>query len=211
MWYNSLEKYQENLLTLILREKGEYMEQKTNVHPSNKELNETKQVFLSNAISDIATYIQLSDTKISIIMGSLVALIAGILACYESIFQAFSNIKPCSWIGICTIIFTLLYLLSLIAVFVFGILTIRGHISNIGYKSKWYLSQSSKEYSFDAYKQDIKAMTEGDIIENMAAELYKLNDINRQKAKTMKWAIRSFASTLVSVSIIGLLLLINVL
>lgn len=107
------------------------MEHKANIHPSNKESNETKKVFLSNAISDIATYIQLADTKVSIIMGSLVALIAGILACYEPIFQAFSNIKPCNWLGICTIIFTLLYLLSLIAVFVFGILTIRGHISNM--------------------------------------------------------------------------------
>jgi len=187
------------------------MKLKVNISPNSKQSNEMKQVFLSNAISDISTYIQLVDTKVSIIMGSLVALIAGILACYEPIFQAFSNIKPCSWLGICIIIFTLLYLLSLIAVFVFGILTIRGHISNIGFKSKWFLPQSTKEYSFVVYKQDIEAMTEGDIIENMAAELYKLNDINRQKVKTMKWAIHSFASTLVSVAVIGLLLLINAL
>lgn len=191
--------------------KGDYMKVKVNTIPNNEQSNEMKQVFLSNAISDIATYIQLADTKVSIIMGSLVALVAGVLACYEPIFQAFLNVKPCSWLGICIIIFTLLFLLSLITVFVFGILTIRGHASNISYKSKWFLSQSFKEYSFETYKQNIKAMTDRDIIENMAAELYKLNDINQQKAKTMKWAIRSFASSLATAAAIGLLFLINIL
>lgn len=187
------------------------MKPKVDTISNNEQSNDIKQVFLSNAISDISTYIQLADTKVSIIMGSLVALIAGILACNEPIFKVYSNIKPCSWLGICIIICTVLFLLSLVTVFLFSILTIRGHISNIGYKSKWFLPKSTTEYSFDAYKQDIIAMTERDIIENMAAELYKLNDINQQKAKTMKWAIRSFASTLVSVAIIGLLLLINIL
>ncbi|MPM64936.1 hypothetical protein SDC9_111827 [bioreactor metagenome] len=187
------------------------MEQREDSIARNIKTNEIKQTFLASAISDIATYIQLADTKISIIMGSLIALIAGILACYEPISQSFSDIKPCSWLGVIVIIFMLLYLLSTIAVFVFGILTIRGHVSAIGYKSKWFLSQSSKEYSFDLYKQDLQAMTDKDVIENMGAELYKLNDINRQKAKTMKWAIRSFATSLVAVAVIGILLLINAL
>lgn len=177
----------------------------------NIKTNEVKQAFLSNAITDIATYIQLADTKVSIIMGSLVALIAGILACYEPISQTLSKIKPCSWLGISIVIFMLLYLLSIVGIFVFGILTIRGHASVIGYKSKWFLPQSCKEYSFDVYKRDLQAMTDKDVIENMGAELYKLNDINRQKAKTMKWAIRSFAASLVTISVIGLLLLINAL
>ena len=172
---------------------------------------EMKQVFLSNAISDIATYIQLADAKVSIIMGSLIALIAGILACHEPISQLLTDIKPCSWIGIIIVVFFLLYLLSTIGVFVFGILTIRGHASVIENKSKWFLPLSTKEYSFDVYKQDLQAMTDKDIIENMGAELYKLNDINRQKAKTMKWAIRSFAMSLVAVFVIGLLLLISAL
>lgn len=171
--------------------------------------NEMKQVFLTNAISDISTYIQLADTKVSIIMGSLIALIAGILACYDPIIQILSDILPCSWMGICLVVFFLIYLLSTIGVFVFGILTIRGHTSVIGYKSKWFLPLSAKEYSFDAYKQDLHFMTDKDIIENMGAELYKLNDINRQKSKTMKWAVRSFATSLVAIFVIGLFLLIS--
>lgn len=173
--------------------------------------NEMKQAFLSYAISDISAYIQLSDAKVSIIMGAIVALIAGTLACYSPISETLLKIKPCTWIGIILIIFILLLLISLILIFVFGILTIRGHVSKIGYKSKWFLSQSSKAYSFDAYKHDIDNMSDEDIIENMAAELYKLNDINRQKAKTVKWTICFFASTLIVATIIGVLLLMTTL
>ena len=49
-----------------------------------------------------------------------------------------------------------------------------------------------------------------DIIENMAAELYKLNDINRQKAFTAKWAIHFFAAALGTGAIVGMLLFISV-
>lgn len=177
----------------------------------NEKSNEMKQTFLSNAISDIAIYIQLADTKVSIIMGSLIALVAGFLACYEPIAQAFAKIKPCSWQGNVITVFVILHLFSFIMVFVFGILTIRGHVSKIAYKSKWFLSQPTKEYSFDTYKADISSMTNEDIIENMAAELYKLNDINRQKSVTTKWTICFFAATLITGAIVGLLLFTSVL
>ncbi len=108
--------------------------------------------FYLTLFSDISSYIQLSDTKVSIIMAAIVALIAVVASCYEPIFSVLIKIKPCSWLGVLIIIFSVLLLISLIAVFVFGILTIRGHSSNIGYKSKWFLPQSTKEYSFDAYK-----------------------------------------------------------
>jgi hypothetical protein len=177
----------------------------------NPRSNEMKQEFLASAIADIATYIQLADTKVSIIMGSLVALIAGALSCHKPIFQAFFNVRPGSWLKNCIVILIPICLISLIAVFVFGILTIREHVSNIGYKSKWFLSRSSKEYPFDTYKKELLDMTDNEIIENMGAELYKLNDINRQKSKTMKWVIRSFAISLASAAVMGLLFLINVL
>lgn len=54
-------------------------------------------------------------------------------------------------------------------------------------------------------------MTDEDIIENMAAELYKLNDINRQKLRTNRWVIRSFLSTLIKASIICILIVASVL
>ena len=169
---------------------------------------ETKLSFLSNAISDISAYIQLADAKVSIIMAAVVAILAGIAACYEPIGQVISKITPCSWVGVLFIIFTIIGAVGIVLVFLFGILTIRGHSCIINYKSKWFLSKSTKEYSFDMFSKDVNNMTDEDIIENMSAELYKLNDINRQKMKTMKWTLCSFSLLLVAIAVISILLLI---
>lgn len=166
-----------------------------------------KQAFLSSAISDISTYIQLKDTKISIIMAAVVAFIVGAFSCDELITESMAQIKPCSWLGVSLIIFTIVLIVCLVGVFVFGISTIRSHSSKIGYGSKWFLPQSTSEYSFDAYKVDIFAMSDEDVIENMAAELYKLNDINRQKSKTYKWALICFSAFLIAAFIICALIL----
>ena len=176
-----------------------------NIQSENSEM---KLTFLSNAISDISTYIQLADTKVSIIMGAVVALIAGVIACYEPIGKIVSSIKPCSWIGILFVILSITCVISVLAVFVFGILTIRGHVSKISFDSKWFLSKDTKSYSFDAFLIDVKNMSKEDIIDNMTAELYKLNDINRQKAKTMQWVMRFFTFSLITAFVIMLLFLV---
>ena len=170
---------------------------------------EVKLNFLSSAISDISSYIQLADTKVSIIMAAIVAILVGLLTCYDPIISLVSKIKPCTWIGILFIIFAVIGIVSMVAVFVFGILTIRSHSSIIGYKSKWFLAKTTKEYSFDEFSKDIQKMSDEDIIKNMAAELYKLNDINRQKMRTMRWTLRAFALSLTSIAIIAILFLVN--
>ena len=175
---------------------------------TEKKTIEVKQSFFSSAISDISAYIQLVDTKVSIIMAAVVAIIMGGVACYELIENLISLVKPCSWQGVALIISTTALVVSIAGVFVFGILTIRSHSLKIGYNSKWFLPQSTKEYSFDAYKEDILSMSDEDIIVNMAAELYKLNDINRQKNKG--WALRSFAATLITIGVIYMLFLFSV-
>lgn len=181
--------------------------EKSNMQNEN---NEMKQTFLSNAISDISTYIQLADTKVSIIMGAVVALIAGVIACYEPIGKIINSIKPCSWLGIMFVLFSIICVISILAVFVFGILTIRGHVSKINFESKWFLAKDTKSYSFHEFLIDIKSMSREDVLDNMAAELYKLNDINRQKARTMKWVMRFFSVALIAAFIILILFLISV-
>ena len=86
---------------------------------------EVKQAFLSNAISDISSYIQLADTKVSIIMAAVVAIIVGLFACCEAIGDIIALLKPCSWQGVAFIILAVLLAVSTTNVFVFGILTIR--------------------------------------------------------------------------------------
>ena len=185
------------------------MDNNTATQKKNNGSVEIKQAFLSSAISDISTYIQLADTKVSIIMAAVVAIIAGVFSCHELITGTISQIKPCSWLGVSLIIFTAVLIVGLIGVFTFGILTIRGHSSKIGYKSKWFLPQSTTEYSFDAFKEDVFAMTDDDVIENMAAELYKLNDINRQKLKTNKWTLICFSTSAFAAFFICVLLLLS--
>ena len=75
---------------------------------AEKRTNEIKQAFLSSAISDISSYIQLSDTKVSIIMAASVALIVGLFSCYEFIGQLITSVSPCSWQGV--ILFILIVL-----------------------------------------------------------------------------------------------------
>ena len=53
-------------------------------------------------------------------------------------------------------------------------------------------------------------MSDEDVIVNMAAELYKLNDINRQKNATYKWALRSFSAALIAIGVICMLFLLSV-
>ena len=170
---------------------------------------EVKQNFLSSAISDISAYIQLADTKVSIIMAAVVAILAGLLTCYEPIGKLVSEITPCTWVGVVFIIMAGIGAISVIAVFLFGILTIRSHSCVINYKSKWFLPKTTKQYSFDEFSKDIQKMSDDDIIKNMAAELYKLNDINRQKTKTMKWTLYSFSTLLIAIAVIAVLFLIN--
>lgn len=70
-----------------------------NTANAKKKTDEIKQAFLSSAISDISAYIQLADTKVSIIMAAAVALIVGLFACYEPIGKLIASVKPCSWQG----------------------------------------------------------------------------------------------------------------
>ena len=60
------------------------MDNTNTVNAENKTV-EVKQSFLSSAISDISAYIQLADTKVSIIMAAVVA-IADLTKCRVVIF-----------------------------------------------------------------------------------------------------------------------------
>jgi hypothetical protein len=108
------------------------------------------------------------------------------------------------------VVLSIVLIVSVIGMFSFGLATIRVHSSKIGHSSKWFLGQSPSEYSFDSYKADVLRMSNVDIIEDMAAELYKLNDINRQKQRACKWMLRFFSVALASLFMIFLILMIAV-
>lgn len=162
---------------------------------------EAKQAFLSAAITDISSSIHLADSKVSIMMAALVALVAGLFACLDQVMIILSRLSPINMLSCSIIISFALMFICICAVFIFGTLTIRGHSSEMDYKSKWFLHQPKKEYHFDAFQKDIINMSNIDIIENMAVELYKLNDIYQQKDKTLKWTIRFFTASMITMAI----------
>lgn len=170
---------------------------------------ETKQMFLSSAISDISSYIHLTDTKVSIIMAIMAALVAIIIEYRTEIISDINNIEICSMPGIMKWIVLIAFMINFFGVFVFGILTIRAHSPKLDYKSKWFISKSVEEYSFEKYKKEFKKMTDDDILDNMTAELYKLNDINRQKLKTYQWVIRCLSLLFITMFILTLLVFIQ--
>ena len=69
-----------NDIIIQLTGKGELLMGDANTANTKKKTDEIKQAFLSSAISDISAYIQLADTKVSIIMAATVALIVGLFA-----------------------------------------------------------------------------------------------------------------------------------
>lgn len=67
------------------------------------------------------------------------------------------------------------------------------------YDSLWFIKEDREKYPFDIYKNKVKKMTPKDIVETMAAELYKLNDINKQKMNSTGKTIKAFSVTLLAI------------
>lgn len=166
---------------------------------------ETKQTFLSSAIFDISSYIHLTDTKVSIIMAIIAAMLATITTCHEFIISQLLIAKSCIAFFVLIVILLLVFIISLAGVFLFGILTIKGHQPKLKYSSKWFIAKPVEDYTFEMYKKDVRKMTDDDILENMTAELYKLNDINRQKLNSYKWVIRCLSVSVFSLGMLFLL------
>ena len=169
---------------------------------------QAKRDFLAAAIADISSYIHLVDMKVSLLMTAVIALLVGMLTCANFIEKAFANIAPCSWCGVLLVVLSIALVVGIIGMYAFGILTIRVRSSKIEYSSKWFLGRSISEYSFETYKADVFGMSNVDVVENMVAELYKLNDINRRKQSACKWALRFFSAILIFLFTICLILLI---
>lgn len=156
-----------------------------------------KQAYLVAAISDISGYIQFSDAKVSIVMGATVALIAGLLASSDRIVEIVEAAGNGSSVAILiTVLFTL-FICSILFVFAFGISTISNHVPRVPLATKWFVQGPFAECQFEKYCNSVLNMNDEDIIREMCAELFKLNDINQQKGYSVRWTLRSFALSMI--------------
>lgn len=90
------------------------------------------------------------------------------------------------------------FLTATVLVYFWGLQTIKSHTCEIEFKSLWFIKEKRELYSFENYRDAVEKMTDKDIVDTMAAELYKLNDINKQKMKTMKKTIKAFSVMLIA-------------
>lgn len=114
--------------------------------------------------------------------------------------------KPFQWFINILSIFLLLCFMGFTGTFIFGILTINFHYVQNEYSSKWFfadLKRKGKKLETDltTYIHQIDFMTRKEIIQNMAVELYKLNEISCQKLQTIKWTLRFFSFSLIIIAI----------
>lgn len=163
------------------------------------------QSFLNSAINDISGYIIVFDTKVSIIMAALGVIISGIINCRQIIYDAYKNLQTYSLLFVFCCVLIFIFFLAIVLVYYWGLKTIKAHVCSINFKSLWFIIEKKENYSFETYKTDVEKMTEKDIIDTMAAELYKLNDIFRQKALSTKKTIGAFTASLTVLFIIVVL------
>lgn len=160
------------------------------------------QNFLNSTINDVSGWIKFLDTKVSIIMAVLGVVISGIINCREIIYDTYQMLQVYSLLHIFFCVLMFMFAIATALVYFWGLQTIKAHRCNINFKSLWFIIDKKDDYPFEIYKEDIKKMTEKDVIDALAAELYKVNDIYRQKAVTMKRTICVFGIVLVVLFII---------
>lgn len=129
--------------------------------------------FLISAINNITQFIQLSDTKISIVMAANI----GIIAIFLSSFSA-PHINQ-------SLLYYIFYLMMVLFIvfwglsMLFSVLSIKSRISKCSYKSNWFFS--TNEFDYLTKFEEIYRMNSKEIIKNLSVELYKLNRIHMQK------------------------------
>lgn len=160
------------------------------------------QTFLNSAINDVSGWIKFLDTKVSIIMAALGIVISGIINCREIIYVTYQMLQAYSLLHIFFCVLVFMFAITTVLVYFWGLQTIKSHRCNINFKSLWFIIEKKDDYPFEVYKEEIKKMTEKDVIDALAAELYKLNDIYRQKATTMKRTICALGMALIVLFII---------
>lgn len=160
------------------------------------DLLQVRQNYLSAAISDISGYIHLMDTKVSIIMAAQGVIIAGLLSIYDNLIDAielYHSILEKSVVLISVsgfIVFTIL-------VYVYGLKTIFARTVTANRTTSWFLNAGRIQNGAEKYLEELNAKSEEELLDDMAIELFKLNDINLKKMKLANMTVKLFIFSLV--------------
>jgi len=163
---------------------------------------ENKQTFLTAAISDISGNIKYLDTKIALVMATvgvfLGVVVSGVVALFEMFAEQTMSLP--TWIACVFNACMVLFGISVVLVFVFGILTITARHTKPAKPSLWYFDDAT--VCSTVFEEQVRILTDDLIVDNLAVELFYLNKINAQKMKFTKRTIKAFAFASIFVALI---------
>lgn len=178
----------------------------------------TRLKYLSSAIEDLSSCIRFMDTKVAAVIAAdmlMLTLLPSFIGYYTK-FTGNCYMKAFLWIAI------IIFSLSTIFVYKNGISTLlarigktKGNIETTDTKAShertsWFVSEDSKSYPIEKYLSDFEEKNDDALINEMAKELYKLNQINLIKMRKANGVLKAFACSLISaVFILGLLFIGN--
>lgn len=156
---------------------------------------EVRQAYLMAAISDVSSYIHLMDTKVSIIMAAQGVIIAGGVSIYDDLIK---SMKYYNSILEKTVLVTSVsgFAVFMILVYGFGLKTILARSVTLNRTTSWFINEERLRKGFDEYLDDLNEKSEDELLNDIAAELFKLNEINSRKMKSANMTIKMFVGSL---------------
>lgn len=161
--------------------------------------------FLFQAIVNITSLVQLSDTKISIIVAANMGILAIFLSILKDYVLVIKNTE-CYFFIISMILFVLFMLSWLISI-IYSIKAIKSRIAKSEYISSWFIDTNILDCK--TYIKQIKKMKDIDLENNLANELYKLNSIHNKKIDNVNIALYLFLNEILILFLILLLTIFN--
>ena len=157
----------------------------------SSKLNEVRKSYLLAAISDVSGNIQLMDTKVSIIMAAQGVIIAGLLSIYDNLAKVAKYYDSVLEKSVC-VITVLGFFIFMTLVYVFGLRTIEARSTKLNKATSWFVTSDRLQKGFDDYLLDFKSKSDDNLLDEIASELFKLNDINSRKMEEANWTVKMF-------------------
>lgn len=150
--------------------------------------------FLKTAISDLKGNLTLLDTKISVIMATVGVVLGLVVACKSNILKAYYFYAENCLLKTIFLLLSVVYVISIISTFVFGIKCIMIRFGKSKSSSLWFFdTETYGGISEKKYIKKVKELTDEMITNNLAVEVYKLNAINNRKMRVGRITIILFS------------------
>lgn len=154
-----------------------------------EKMDDKKNILLAT-ISDLSGNLKLLDTKVSILIAAAGVIFGALISCRGNIFKAYNYFSMIPYLKYIFLILTICYIVSIVIFISYGLSTIMPRIGKSRKNSIWFFDTDI--VSEEKYKEKISNYSTQDLLECLESEVYKLNQINRNKIKRSRIAIKTF-------------------